>query len=157
MIIIEFPGRFDITAQKYAMISRQKRHPSPFNGEPSPVRLTAANTHPTNLGWLSSGPVMYPAGHARRTSGEIEALLQHGSLPCGARSIDVEPCSRRCSHLKTTLPQDRVSVYNVLLLSPTSYRSRRCHDGERYRVWAGHCQPVQDDRRTRCHRYCQVE
>jgi hypothetical protein len=71
---------------------------------------------------------MYPADYVCSMSDDIEALLQHASPTHSARCPDVETFSWRCSYLKTKLPPDRETVYNVILLSHVAFR--RDHEGD---------------------------
>lgn len=64
------------------------------------------------LGRLSSGLVMYPAGHARSASGDVPALLEH-KFRCLASlgAADVDGLSAQLSHLAAKSPDEIRNLY----------------------------------------------
>jgi len=65
------------------------------------------------LGQLSSGLVMYPEGHARNTSGNLDRLLSHKfRLLAGLGVSDTEALHRRFTRLWERSPREIASLYD---------------------------------------------
>jgi 2-methylcitrate dehydratase len=65
------------------------------------------------LGRLSSGLIMYPVGHARNTSSELDSLLMHKFRLLAAMAVsDVEGLYRRFSDLEQKTPAEIADLYN---------------------------------------------
>ena len=78
------------------------------DGIPTTVEFVYAT-----LGPLSSGMVMYPAGHARCDAGDLHALLdQKFRLLAGQGVEDVEALIERFSHLAAKSPHEIADLYN---------------------------------------------
>lgn len=65
---------------------------------------------------LDSGLVMYPAGHARNTTANLKAILEHkfkllGSI--AADKLDLDPFIQRLEHLEDCTPSDLESIYYI--------------------------------------------
>jgi len=69
------------------------------------------------LGNVSSGLVMYPVGHARNTSGELDGLLEHKfRLLAGLGVNDVEGLYRRFVKLRGKSPAEIADLFDFELL-----------------------------------------
>jgi 2-methylcitrate dehydratase len=67
----------------------------------------------TQLGRLSSGLVMYPEGHARNQSGNLNALLEHKfRLLAGLGVDDVDALYRRFTNLSSKSAADIAGLYD---------------------------------------------
>ncbi len=65
------------------------------------------------LGNLTSGLVMYPVGHARNTSGQLDALLEHKFRLLASLGVDdVDGLYRRFAHMAAKSPLDIAELYN---------------------------------------------
>jgi 2-methylcitrate dehydratase len=65
------------------------------------------------LGVLSSGLVMYPEGHARNRSGNLDALLEHKFRALAALGVaDVESLYRRFTHLAGKSAAEIAALYD---------------------------------------------
>lgn len=70
-----------------------------------------------DLGSLSSGLVMYPEGHARNTSGNLTALVEHKFRALAALGVkDVDALYRRFTGLSKKLPADIANLYDFEIL-----------------------------------------
>ena len=82
-----------------------RRYP---DGIPTTVELVHAQ-----LGPLTSGLVMYPAGHARSSDGQLEALLeQKFRLLAGQGVDDVDALMQRFTNLADKSPQEIADLYS---------------------------------------------
>jgi 2-methylcitrate dehydratase len=82
-----------------------RRYP---DGIPTTVELVHAK-----LGPLTSGLVMYPAGHARSGDGQLEALLeQKFRLLAGQGVDDVDALMQRFTNLADKSPEDIAGLYS---------------------------------------------
>lgn len=69
-----------------------------------------------DLGLLSSGLVMYPEGHARNTSGQLDDLLAHKFRVLTNKGVtDVDDLYRRFTGLTTKTSQEIRDLYNFAL------------------------------------------
>jgi 2-methylcitrate dehydratase len=83
------------------------------DGIPTTVEIEHAD-----LGRLSSGLVMYPAGHARCTSADLDDLLGHKFRLLARLGVDdVEALYRRFSGLLNKTPQDIARLYDFPIKS----------------------------------------
>ncbi|MEX2092414.1 MAG: hypothetical protein WD971_07040, partial [Pirellulales bacterium] len=74
---------------------------------------TTVDVDHTKLGKLTSGLVMYPAGHARSTAGNLASLLDHKfRLLAGLGVDDTDALLARFSNLKEKSPQAIASLYD---------------------------------------------
>lgn len=74
---------------------------------------TVVDVDHTELGKLTSGLVMYPEGHARSTTGNLAALLDHKfRLLAGLAIEDTEALLARFMHIREKSPQAIVSLYD---------------------------------------------
>jgi 2-methylcitrate dehydratase len=65
------------------------------------------------LGTLSSGLVMYPEGHARCTSGNLDELLSHKFRLLASQGVsDVDPLYRRFSGMLEKTPREVAAMYD---------------------------------------------
>jgi 2-methylcitrate dehydratase len=82
-----------------------RRYP---DGLPTTVELVHAK-----LGPLSSGLVMYPAGHARCESEDLSALLEEKVKLLAAQGVDdVAALIDRFTNLAAKSPQEIADLYN---------------------------------------------
>jgi 2-methylcitrate dehydratase len=78
------------------------------NGIPTTLEITHAE-----LGPLSSGLVMFPRGHARNASGDVDSLLEHKfRLLAGLAVDDVEAFGRRFEGLRRKGAEEIASLYD---------------------------------------------
>jgi 2-methylcitrate dehydratase len=81
-------------------------------GYPDGIPTTVEISH-TKLGPLTSGLVMYPAGHARNTTCDLTALLEHKfQLLAGQGVTDVDALIARFAHLAQKSPQELADLYD---------------------------------------------
>jgi 2-methylcitrate dehydratase len=81
------------------------------DGIPTSIELDHAT-----LGNLSSGLVMYPEGHARNTSGNLERLLHHKFRRLVALGVDdPDPLLQRISGLAKKTPQEVRDLYSFAI------------------------------------------
>jgi 2-methylcitrate dehydratase len=74
---------------------------------------TTVDVDHTKLGKLTSGLVMYPAGHSRSTTGNLASLLDHKfRLLAGLGVDDTDALVARFSNLKEKSPQEVSSLYD---------------------------------------------
>lgn len=74
---------------------------------------TTVDVDHAQLGNLTSGLVMYPEGHARSTTGNLPALLEHKFRLLAALGVeDVDALVARFTNFAAKLPQDIASLYN---------------------------------------------
>ena len=74
---------------------------------------TALEIEHARLGTLSSGLVMYPIGHARNTSEQLESLLAHKfRLLAGFGVDDVDGLYRRFTSLESMTPAEIATLYD---------------------------------------------
>ena len=80
---------------------------------------TSLEIEHARLGTLSSGLVMYPEGHARNTSGNLDRLLEHKfRLLAGLGVGDVEGLRRRFADMATKSVRQMIDLYDFALASP---------------------------------------
>jgi 2-methylcitrate dehydratase len=66
-----------------------------------------------DLGWLSSGLVMYPEGHARNTSGNLAGLLEHKFRALASLGVDdVDALYRRFSEMDRMSAKEIADLYD---------------------------------------------
>jgi 2-methylcitrate dehydratase len=85
------------------------------DGVPTTIELEQAN-----LGWLSSGLIMYPIGHARNTDPQTEALLAYKFHRLARLGVtDAEDLHWRCSDMLHKSPEDMAALYDFELAGQT--------------------------------------
>jgi 2-methylcitrate dehydratase len=83
---------------------------------PDGIPTTVEIVH-TKLGPLTSGLVMYPAGHARSESADLGALLEQKCRLLAAQGVgDVEALLARFTNLAAKSPQEIAELYNFQIL-----------------------------------------
>ncbi|HEX3997573.1 MAG TPA: MmgE/PrpD family protein [Pirellulales bacterium] len=79
---------------------------------PDGIPTTLAIDHAT-LGHLSSGLVMYPEGHARAKTGQLDSLLDHKFQALAAPAVsDVAALERRFTNLGDRSPEEIAALYD---------------------------------------------
>jgi 2-methylcitrate dehydratase len=74
---------------------------------------TTLEIHHADLGWLTSGLVMYPEGHARCQSGRLPELLQHKFRRLSALGVDdIEALYRRFTGMAAKSPREIAELYD---------------------------------------------
>jgi 2-methylcitrate dehydratase len=77
---------------------------------------TTIDIEHTSLGRLSSGLVMYPEGHARNTSGNLNLLLENKFRRLASLGVeDVDALYRRFTKLTEKSPAEIRSLYDFNL------------------------------------------
>jgi 2-methylcitrate dehydratase len=81
---------------------------------------TSVEIHHATLGNFSSGLIMYPAGHARNTSGNLHSLLMHKVNALASLGVDnVAEWLPRFTRLSQKSAAEMVSLYAFELRDPT--------------------------------------
>lgn len=84
---------------------------------PDGIPTTVEIEH-TDLGLLSSGMVLYPQGHARNTSGQLEPLLEHKFRTLASLAVsDVEELRSRFTNLAEKSAMEIGQIYNFTIRS----------------------------------------
>jgi 2-methylcitrate dehydratase len=84
------------------------------DGIPTTVEIDHAE-----LGQLSSGLVMYPLGHARNSSGDLDAVLTHKFRLLASLGVeDVDRLYQQFTGLRKKTAADIASLYDFPLRSP---------------------------------------
>lgn len=79
---------------------------------PNGIPTTVAIDH-TSLGHLSSGLVMYPEGHARANTGQLDALLDHKFRALAGQAVsDTAALEQRFTGLERKSPDEIRSLYD---------------------------------------------
>jgi 2-methylcitrate dehydratase len=83
---------------------------------PDGIPTTLEIEHET-LGNLSSGLIMYPEGHARNTSGNLSALLEHKFRLLASLGVtDVDALYRRFTRMAEKSPQEIAELYDFEII-----------------------------------------
>jgi 2-methylcitrate dehydratase len=82
---------------------------------------TTVDVEHARLGSVTSGLVMYPTGHARSTTGDLPALLEHKfRLLAGLGVDDVDALVARFTKLAAKSPRDTAELYDFRIRGVTS-------------------------------------
>jgi 2-methylcitrate dehydratase len=101
-----------LTRQLMARIDFRHGGPDYDHRYPDGIPTTVDIDHAA-LGALTSGLVMYPAGHARSATGNLPALLEHKfRLLAGLGVDDTDALVSRFTHLAAKSPHDIADLYN---------------------------------------------
>ena len=77
---------------------------------------TVVDVDHAKLGNLTSGLVMYPEGHARRTSGNLAALLEHKFRMLAGQGVgDCESLAKRFTGLADKSPDQIAAIYDFTI------------------------------------------
>ncbi len=113
------PGDYDAESLAHpltrAIMDRiEFRHGGPeFDAKyPDGIPTTLEIEH-AELGWLSSGLVMYPEGHARCHSGNLDTLLKHKFQRLASLGVaDVEALYERFTQFEQKSPQEIAELFD---------------------------------------------
>jgi len=98
------------TSFEHGGVEYDKRYPDGI-----PTSLVIEDIHNNKY---DSGLVMYPAGHARNTSHNLQAILEHKFKLLGALAVDdVEALVKRFQSLQHKNKQDIAELYNFKILN----------------------------------------